>query len=296
MATALDFPYMISVGTAASLDDGIDLVLEYRPDFVFLEINPKALDSGLSLHFISELHRYLAQLPKIIITTNDHSLCPTAFRFGVFDYLIHPIAINELRKTLLRFEKEIGAGLSVKREPIPAVSDQKLTQVNDLESIDLTQHDEKVTLDEHATSYSIEAEVEPLKNTQDTPTIDTKPAQTTQKPLVICVKSYGDYRYIDAAEICYLQADNNSTDIHLNSGEMITAFKTLKHFESVLQPPFVRIHNSYIVNCNYIGRIHTGNSVCHIKNSSVKIPFSKSYKENIEQIINSIASGNYLEI
>jgi DNA-binding LytR/AlgR family response regulator len=48
----------------------------------------------------------------------------------------------------------------------------------------------------------------------------------------VCIKSYGDHRYIDARDICYLQADNNSTDIHLNGGEMITAFKTLKHFEA----------------------------------------------------------------
>jgi hypothetical protein len=54
---------------------------------------------------------------------------------------------------------------------------------------------------------------------------------------VLCIKSYGDHRYIDARDICYLQADNNSTDIHLNGGEMITAFKTLKHFEGVLSYP-----------------------------------------------------------
>ncbi|MEC4004211.1 LytTR family DNA-binding domain-containing protein [Flavobacterium sp. SUN052] len=112
----------------------------------------------------------------------------------------------------------------------------------------------------------------------------------------MCVKSYGDYRYIDASDICYLQADNNSTDIHLNSGEMITAFKTLKHFEGVLTYPFARIHNSYIVNVDYVSRIHTGNVVCHIKNTTTKLPFSKSYKENIDVIIATIASGNYLEI
>src|SRR3970040_1422673 len=55
-----------------------------------------------------------------------------------------------------------------------------------------------------------------------------------EKPLILCIKSYGDYRYIDANDIAYLQADNNSTDIHLSNSEMITAFKTLKHFESVL--------------------------------------------------------------
>jgi DNA-binding LytR/AlgR family response regulator len=117
-----------------------------------------------------------------------------------------------------------------------------------------------------------------------------------EQPLILCIKSYGDYRYIDANDICYFQADNNSTDIHLNNGEMITAFKTLKHFEGVLPHPFSRIHNSYIVNRDYISRIHTGNAICYIKNTTTKLPFSKSYKENVDLIISEIANGNYLEI
>ncbi|MEN9909295.1 MAG: hypothetical protein RLZZ540_2444 [Bacteroidota bacterium] len=133
--------------------------------------------------------------------------------------------------------------------------------------------------------------------------VDEKPTYVVQhevssvnEPLILCIKSYGDYRYIDARDICYLQADNNSTDIHLNTGETVTAFKTLKHFESVLSFPFVRIHNSYIVNSQSISRIHTGNAVCYIKNSANKIPFSKSYKANIDLIISEISNGNYLEI
>jgi DNA-binding LytR/AlgR family response regulator len=133
--------------------------------------------------------------------------------------------------------------------------------------------------------------------------IDEKPTVVIQHeapnmdvPLLLCIRSYGDHRYIDARDICYLQADNNSTDIHMIGGEMITAFKTLKHFEAILAYPFVRIHNSYIVNSMYISRIHTGNAVCYIKNTTVKIPFSKSYKVNIELIISELSNGNYLEI
>lgn len=121
-------------------------------------------------------------------------------------------------------------------------------------------------------------------------------AHKTEEPLTICIKSYGDYRFIEASEILYFQADNNSTDIHLNNGEMITAFKTLKHFENVLPSQFFRIHNSYIINKNYVSRIHTGNAVCFIKNTSTKIPFSKSYKANVDLIILSISNSNYLEI
>ncbi|MBF4486070.1 response regulator [Flavobacterium sp. SLB02] len=120
--------------------------------------------------------------------------------------------------------------------------------------------------------------------------------QNIEKPLILCIKSYGDYRYIDAADICYFQADNNSTDIYLKSGEMITAFKTLKHFEAILSHPFIRIHNSYIINKNYIARIHNGSSVCYIKNSIKKIPFSKTYKSNVDLIIADFSIGNYLEV
>jgi len=114
--------------------------------------------------------------------------------------------------------------------------------------------------------------------------------------LTICIKSYGDYKFIYALDILYLQADSNSTDIYLNSGEMITAFKTLKHFEKALPTQFYRIHNSYIVNKDYIARIHTGNNLCFLKNSKTKLPFSRTYKNNIDQIIVSISSSDYLEI
>jgi DNA-binding LytR/AlgR family response regulator len=125
--------------------------------------------------------------------------------------------------------------------------------------------------------------------------LENSESNKTKKSFILCVKSYGDHRYIDSEEICYFQADNNSTDIHLKSGEMITAFKTLKHFETVLTNPFIRIHNSYIVNRNYISRIHTGNSLCYIKKTTIKLPFSKSYKTNIDFIISEFANENYIE-
>lgn len=132
-------------------------------------------------------------------------------------------------------------------------------------------------------------------NAKEKKSLEKIESRNNKKSFILCVKSYGDHRYIDSDDICYFQADNNSTDIHLKSGEMITAFKTLKHFESVLTNPFIRIHNSYIVNRNYISRIHTGNSLCYIKKTTIKLPFSKSYKTNIDFIINEFANENYIE-
>lgn len=255
-AIAESFSELYFLASANNYEDGLNLILEHTPQLIFLEIDPSNKKSNLSLALINELYRYLKVLPKIIITTSKKDLAFEALQYDVAGYILKPLARIDFVKSLLKLKK---------------------------------------------------AEVENhLQHTDST--VFVKPEQekalvavpsgggAKEQSLILCIKSYGDYRYIDARDICYLQADNNSTDIHLNSGEMVTAFKTLKHFEGALSFPFVRIHNSYIVNTAYISRIHTGNSVCYIKNTAVKLPFSKSYKVNIDLIITEISNGNYLEI
>lgn len=244
-----EFPELVFLGMANTHVNGIDLVLEKKPQLVFLEIDPTDKKSLLSLGFISELHRFLTILPDIIITTNKKDWALDAINYGVFDYYTKPVLPQQMIKSIHKLSKKAALVLPNELSPSDGLT-------------------EKMTIQ----------------------------ATVASKPLIICIKSYGDYRYINADDICFFQADNNSTDIHLNSGEMITAFKTLKHFESILDFPFIRIHNSYIVNRNYISRIQAGNSLCFIRNSLKKIPFSRSYKSNIDLIISEFSKGNYLEI
>lgn len=259
-AIADGFSELVFLASANNYADGLNLILEHTPKIIFLEIDPANKKSNLSLALINELYRYLNIIPKIIITTTKKDLAFDAIQYEVADYMLKPVQRIDLVKTLLKIKKAITEDeISVIQKPVP---------VEDLKNI-----------------------IEPIKAQ-----IFQQQNLNTEQPLILCIKSYGDYRYIDANDICYLQADNNSTDIHLNNGEMVTAFKTLKHFEGILSFPFVRIHNSYILNRNYISRIHTGNAVCYIKNSTTKIPFSKSYKSNVDLIISEFSNGNYLEI
>ncbi len=112
----------------------------------------------------------------------------------------------------------------------------------------------------------------------------------------ICFKSYGDYRFVNLDEVLYLKADNNTTDFKLCNGQTVEAFKTLKHFQNVLPEDFVRIHNSYIVNSKYISRIHFGKSKCTIKNLTAPIPFSRSYKNNVEEIKDLLSQKSILQL
>jgi DNA-binding LytR/AlgR family response regulator len=100
----------------------------------------------------------------------------------------------------------------------------------------------------------------------------------------LCLKSYGDYKFVNTNEVIFLKADNNTTDFVRVNGTTVSAFKTLKFFQESLPDHFIRIHNSYIVNSHYISRIHFGKSQCTMEHSNISVPFSKSYRENVEMI------------
>jgi DNA-binding LytR/AlgR family response regulator len=114
-----------------------------------------------------------------------------------------------------------------------------------------------------------------------------KKKQNKKKSKTICLKSNKDFRYLCVDEILFLKADNNTTDFHMLDGTVISAYKTLKTFENSLPKNFLRIHKSYIINSNCISRIHYGKSICTLNNYQDKLPFTKTFIDNIDLINNS---------
>lgn len=109
----------------------------------------------------------------------------------------------------------------------------------------------------------------------------------------ICLKSFSEYRFLLVDDIVYLKADNNTTDFYLKDGSMVTSFKTLKTFETVLPKLFIRIHKSYIINIKYITKIHFSKFQCSLKYTKNLIPFSKSLKSKMLEIKNLWSNGNF---
>ena len=105
-----------------------------------------------------------------------------------------------------------------------------------------------------------------------------------EAPQTLCLKSYRDFQYLNTDDILYLQADNNATEFVMKDGTTNNAFKTLKTFEQQMPPNFVRIHQSYIVNINYISGISYGRGLCTLKLRKLQLPFSKSYRNNIDEL------------
>ncbi|MEO0528483.1 MAG: LytTR family DNA-binding domain-containing protein [Bacteroidota bacterium] len=115
------------------------------------------------------------------------------------------------------------------------------------------------------------------------------PKETSSHTLLL--KSYKDFHYLDTDEILYLKADNNATDFIMKDGSTVSAFKTLKSFEEKLPHNFIRVHQSYIINTNYVSRINYGKSICSLKNGDQQLPFSKSYKQNVDSLKNILAKN-----
>jgi len=155
----------LCVAVCKTRKEGINRILELKPNVVFLSINSVATTSdSITFSLLSELHEFLDELPTIIVLSDVKEAAFEAYQRGVSGYLLTPIDSNELRKCLMRYQKT------------------------------------------HKTLHA-----------------DT-----------ISIKSNGDYNFIRSSDIVYLKADSNTTDFHLKSGKVISAYKTLKHFEKLL--------------------------------------------------------------
>jgi len=100
----------------------------------------------------------------------------------------------------------------------------------------------------------------------------------------LCLKSYKDYNLLEIDDIVFLEADNNSTEFVLLNGRKVCVFKTLKSFEMVMPNNFLRIHHKYIVNKNHISRINFGKLLCFLNQNKISLPFSKSYRHNLNSL------------
>ncbi len=209
------------INTTNNPSDGLNDILKYSPDIVFINLNN---DYASVFLMITEIHQYMNQLPILIGIAATKNYAYDAIKNGFFDYWLQPFNEFDIRKSLMKLQKRMP------KEKAPAT---------------------------------------------------------------LCLKSYNDFQYLDTNDILYLKADNNTTEFFMKDGTIINAYKTLKTFENTLPKNFMRIHQSYIVNTNYVSRINFGKSICAIKKVNENIPFSKSYRENMDNL-KSILNKNTL--
>lgn len=89
---------VIIAGHATDLNSGVNLVLNHRPDIVFLDIK---LNEENGFDLIHLLKDYDID-PFIVIVTGFDQFGLKAIKAGVFDYLLKPVSPDELTKVISR--------------------------------------------------------------------------------------------------------------------------------------------------------------------------------------------------
>jgi two-component system LytT family response regulator len=75
----------------------------------------------------------------------------------------------------------------------------------------------------------------------------------------IAIPGHDGIRFIKVDEIIYLEANVNYTHIYATESNKYIVSRTIKDFEEILPPEtFIRIHNSYIINKDYLEKYIRG--------------------------------------
>lgn len=83
---------------------------------------------------------------------------------------------------------------------------------------------------------------------------------------------------VKSEEIIRLQADGNFTQVYLIDGTKKMVCRFLKHFDDLLENPFVRVHRSHIININFVKSYHKNGEI--ILKDGAEIEVSGTYKDN----------------
>lgn len=107
------------------------------------------------------------------------------------------------------------------------------------------------------------------------------PKITTVKGKITIPQQDG-FEVIETSDIMYCKADDNYTEIYLNTNKKKLVSKTLKYFELALRDNgFVRVHKSYLVNVNEVVKYIKGKGGSVILSNGKGIAVSVSKKSDL---------------
>lgn len=102
----------------------------------------------------------------------------------------------------------------------------------------------------------------------------------------VAIPTFEGFEFVNTQHIVYAKAEGNYTTIVLQGQEKILISKTLKEFEGLLNDTvFARIHNSYLVNFNYVKKYIKGESGSIVLNDGTVLQVSRANKNKLLNLI-----------
>lgn len=86
---------------------------------------------------------------------------------------------------------------------------------------------------------------------------------------------------IKTSSIIKLQAKGNFTEVHFTDGSFKLICKFLKHFDDLLDAPFLRVHRSFIINLSFVKSYSKGAGGYVTLQDGSEIEVSATYKDQL---------------
>ncbi len=216
------------IAMAQKPEEAMLLIKHHKPDVIFLDIEMPKMSGFRMLDELGECDF------EIIFTTAYNHYAIDAIRISAFDYLMKPIAIDELQVAADRLSKLRSA----------------------------SQTKEKIDI--------LKSSMSEKKSQEDK----------------IAIPTSEGLEFIPIKNILHIESSSNYCKIFFTESKSLLVTKLLKDFEDMLQPyHFYRIHNSHLINLNYIQKYVKANGGQVMMKDGTLLDVARRKKEEFLKMI-----------
>lgn len=113
--------------------------------------------------------------------------------------------------------------------------------------------------------------------------------QLTPVQKKIVIKTADKIHIVDIRNIIRCESDNSYCTLFINNGKNIVVSKNLKSYEEMLTPAgFMRVHQSHLVNCNYISYFDKQDGGSLVMSDNAHIPVSTQKRPVLTEFLESL--------
>jgi two-component system LytT family response regulator/two-component system response regulator LytT len=241
------------VAQGANGIEAVNLIEEYQPDLVFLDVQMPGLDGFAVLQRLVERSRLRnggknGDLPQIVFATAYDQYAVRAFDVNAVDYLLKPFERKRVSEAVERARLRVTTGTGAAADdPLLALADG--AQPAGAPSVrSRAQSAGSQSMSSQPTSSQIDQLLRLLNRSHV--------AERATQPAKLVVQAQSRLLLVDQSEICFAAIEEGVIRIVTRTFEGQSKCRTLEELQELLDPShFWRAHRGYVVNINHIREV-----------------------------------------
>jgi two-component system LytT family response regulator/two-component system response regulator LytT len=257
------------VALGANGIEAVNLIEEYHPDLVFLDVQMPGLDGFAVIQRLVERNRLrhggdsAEPLPQIVFATASDQYAVRAFDVNAVDYLLKPFdrgrVFEAVERARIRMASEAAGAAALDEAAAPQPADSQ------------------------PTSSQIDALLRLLNRSQG--------SERGAQPAKLIVQAQSRLLLVDQADICFAAIDEGVIRIVTRTLEGQSKCRTLEELLELLDPAhFWRAHRGYVVNIDHIREVvpwfKSSYQLRMNDKQQTEIPVSRAQTKRLRELFN----------